>query len=509
MADKRAKIFGILVVLVAFLVASFSSLAITSPNILDTDASTYIIVVMLMIFVFLVFCAKEDIDFGYNKRNILYSALILIIYVILLSCLRVYLSSAFMSYRIDALLFPLLLLCFVVLVFGISGAKKLLPLIVYAAFASPFLLMPFLNLSNAFANLNANFVYSIIKSTGIAATRVGLVITSRLGASITISSTCVSIGTFIAFILFLIPIAYLYEGKLRSKLYWIASGTALILILNALRMLFIALVWVYYGLGGAINTFHLFAGQLIFYAAIIIMVLISGKYGLQIKKAGKKTAKDIKSFYDVKDRGLFKMAILAVLFAIIVLVLNSGYGRAIRAPAVLFANNDTNRVVLTNLILNSIENSGNSIAILNTSNTVDLFLLGNIHANLSKSVYAITTVTYSAVPYTNLPGYEPVGSSSKYNLKNGITITAQTAYSNNQLFEINYFSIPYNLSGSWLMVTYVLFERVNMSSLPDCSLINYSATGSVNNIETYIYNLVTDSGSRGLMCQSYLIASSE
>src|SRR5208282_3427401 len=99
-----------------------------------------------------------------------------------------------------------------------------------------------------FANINANFIFGIIKSTGISAAKVGLVISSRLGASITISSTCVSLGTFIAFVMFLIPLAYLYEGKLKRKLYWIVSGTALMLLLNMVRMLFIALVWVYYGL---------------------------------------------------------------------------------------------------------------------------------------------------------------------------------------------------------------------------------------------------------------------
>ena len=507
MSNKRAKIFGILIIFAAFLVASIGSLMVTSPSVLDTNAETYVIVVMLMLFVFIIFSAKSDVEFEYRRKNILYAVILLALYLFLLSYLRVSLSTAFLSYRIDALLFPLLLLCFVVLVFGFSGARKMWSLIAYAFFASPLLLIPVLNLNNAFANVNANLVYNIVKATGAPATREGLVIFSRLGANITISGTCVALGTFVAFVMFLIPLAYLYEGTLRRKLYWVVSGTALMLALNTARMLLIALVWVYYGLGNAVTTFHIFAGQLIFYISIIAMVLIAGKYGLGIRKAKKGSAADLRNFYAVKDKRIFKIAALALGFGVIVLVFNLGYTKAIQAPSILFSHNNVSRIILTRTILNSISNSGSNITVLNASNTVDMFLLAGVHADLNRSAYAVTSISYSAVPSVVLPGYTPLGGVSKYNLESGVTISTQKAQSGKSTFEVNYFSIPYSINGSWIMVNYVIFERINGSSVPMCQSVSQS--GSVNWFESYIYNLAANGGgSGGLMCQSYRIASS-
>ncbi len=511
MGNKRAKILGILVILVAFLIASFNSLSVTSLSILDTDASTYIIVVMLMIFLFIVFSAKADIDFEYNKKNIIYSAAIFIAYVLIVSYVRVGLSSAFLSYRIDALLFPLPLLSFIVLVFGPRGAKKLSPLVLYSLFASPLILMPLLNLNNAFANLNAIFVYNIIKSTGVQVSRLGLVISSSLGSSITISSTCVSLGTFVAFVMFLVPIAYLYDGKKINKLYWGVSGVLLILVLNFLRMLSIAIIWVYYGISHAVNTFHLFAGQLIFYIAIILMVFFTYKYGLGLRKAKKGTLKDIKSLHLIKDKRLFLVTIIALVFAIVAFALNSGYYSNVYAPAIFFGTNtNASSLLIYHQVLAGAEASNGSIAVLSTSGTNYLFLLGNL-SDPNESAYAVANVTYSPLPYVSLPGYIPTTGPHSYLLKNGISVAAQSASSGNSLFEINYFSLPYNLSGSWFMVNYVVFEKVNPNSPSGCSMINYNSIGSLDYIESEIYNLIATqqlNANKGFICSAYMIASS-
>ena len=334
--SRRAKILGIAIVLIAFLIVSFNSLSVTGLSVLDTDASTYIIVVMLMIFVFICFGAKADINFEYNKKNILYSGLVFLLYIVLLSFLRVALSFSFLSYRIDALLFPLPLLALILLIFGTSGAKKLLPLIIYAAFASPLILLPLLNLNGAFANLNAILVFNLIKALGAPVSRIGLMITAISGASITVSTTCVSIGTFAALVMFLIPVAYLYDGKKIMKFYWILSAFLLMLLLNVARMIFIALIWVFYGLNSAVNTFHLFAGQLIFYAIMVIMVLIASKYELFIPQSSKKKKTKRKAQSKSNDWRLAVPIAIAIIFAIIGFTINYGYSSSIYAPALLF-----------------------------------------------------------------------------------------------------------------------------------------------------------------------------
>lgn len=508
MADKRAKILGIAIIVTAFLIASFSSLSVTGLSILDTDASTYIIVVMLMLFVFMIFAAKEDINFEYSKRNIAYSVLIFLFYVLLLSYLRVAFSFAFLSYRIDALLFPLPLLAFIVMVFGTSGAKKLTPLIVYAAFASPLILLPILNLNGAFANLNARIIYDFINAVGVPVSRAGLVISTSLGSNITISTTCVSIGTFVAFVMFLIPLAYLYEGRLRSKLYWMVSGILLILLLNLIRMLSISLVWAFYGLNSAINTFHAFAGQLIFYIAIVLMVLFAYKYGLSVKSVKKGTAKHIKSFYKFKDDDILVPVIFIFVLAAIALFLNSGYVNAVYAPALFFnKNSNISTGLLNQQILGSIENSDSAVLVLGTGPQGDLFLLGSNSPNADNSVYVITNFSYTPIPTRNLVGYQPLGRPSSYLLKNGVTITSQEAYSGNETFMVNYFSAPYNLSGSWVTVNYLMFDNASAPQ-SNCNLMGNEP--DQYHIESYIYNILNMQSPVpiGIMCQSYLIASS-
>ncbi len=516
MSGKSTKLIGIAVIFAAFLIAAFNSMSITSLSILDTDPGTYVIVVMLMLFAFIIFSAKSDVEFEINWKNVIYSIFVFAIYVVAFSFLRVSLSSAFLSYRIDALLFPLLLLCIVLLVFGGNGVRKLYPLVVYAAFASPLILMPLLSLNNAFAHVNTILIYWIIKGIGIQVSRAGLILTSAIGSNITISSTCVSLGTFVAFVLFLIPVAYLYYGKVRSRLYWVLSGIALILVLNFLRMLLIALVWLHYGLGGAISTFHIFAGQLIFYICIIIMVLLAGSYGLRVREKGdatpKRAKKSERAAKAVKpDYGkMLAIAAVALAIAVFAFVLNSNLKYALYAPATLFSSSVKGPAqgnALNSMILLSVEGSGNSIMVLNISNATDLFLLGNITANLNNSIYVMANVSPSASRGMNLPGYTPIGNSHSHLLRNGITVTAQMASSENNTFEINRFSVPYNVSGSWFMVNYLLFERINSTSVPTCDRTGADAN-AINGFESAIHGLVNGEGSTGsgFMCQSFNIA---
>ncbi|MDE1871095.1 MAG: exosortase/archaeosortase family protein [Candidatus Micrarchaeota archaeon] len=507
MNGKKAKLFGIAIIFAAFLGVSINSILATNPSILDTDSSTYIIVVMLMLLLFIIFSSKAELDFSFGPKNAAYAAFIFVAYALLLSSMRVALSSAFLSYRIDALLFPLPMLALVVLVFGIKGARKLWPLIAYSVFASPLLLVPVINLSAAFANLNALLVYAIIKGIGVQVLRSGYVITSALGSSITISTACVPIGTFIAFVMFLIPVAYLYDGSLKHKLYWILSGSALMLFLNFARMLFIALIWVFYGLDNAVNTFHVFAGQLIFYAAIIIMMLVSGKYGLGLARRAKKSRRGVAAPGIAAGR-LAAATVVAAAFAIAAFALNYGYYSDIHASYALFAGNaGVNAVALGNRIIGSVANSSGNVTVIGSTSIGEIFLIG--HANDTDSTYIIANASYSAVPKYRIPGYTPTGPLHSYLLRNGITINAQDAYSGNSTFELNYFSIPYNISGEWVMVNYVAFRKTIPGSTPSCSAINYGSIGPVSYFESEIYNLVMmqRTSSEGFICEGYAIAS--
>ncbi len=510
MEKRRGRFLGIIAIFLSFLIASAYSLSITNPSILDTDPATYIIVVMLMLFLFILFSAKEDLEFKFSWRNIFYGLIVFGVYVIALALLRVSLSFSFLSYRIDALLFPVLLVSLILPVFGTRGVGKLLPAIIYSVFASPLLLMPLLNLNSAFANLNAAFVYGFVKTLGIPVSKAGVKIFAGAGSSIAISTTCVSIGTFLALFMFLLPLAYLYGGRLGRKALWLASGVLLILLLNVLRMLAVVLIWVYYGIGSAANTFHLFAGQFLFYLAIIVMLLISGKYALGLERLGKDTRKDLAKFYMTKRNGIYATVALLLALALVSLFLAAGYGKQLYAPPALFGNeSQLNNLMLNERVLSALRGSGDNVTELGDTPVGYLFSLSNNAANGNRSVFVVANVSYAPIPDHNIPAFTPVSGAHAYLLRDGITIMAQSALSENSLFDVNYFSIPYNISGDWVSVNYLIFRMVNSSSVPDCGVLHSTAQPQ-QLAETYIYNMFSSQNysTRGFMCESYNVASS-
>lgn len=510
MAGKKRKILGIVVLFVAFLIASLGSLAITSTSILDTDPGTYIIVVILMLFLFILFLAKEDLEFKFRKKSIVVGVIVFVVYLIVLSYLRVALSFDFLSYRIDAFLFPLLLLSLIIIIFGIESLEKLYPVLVYALFASPLLLLPFLGLNSAFANLNAALVYGIIKLLGASASRAGLVISSAAGSSITVSSTCVSLGIFVAFVMFLIPIAYLYDGKTKKKIYWIISGIALILVLNLLRMLLVAIVWVYYGLNSAIGLFHSFAGQLIFYIAIVAMVLLTYKYEMRMKPAKKTTGKEIKTFYKNIAPEIIAIIGFVLVLAIVALFFNLGYTNSVNAPATLFGTgNGISAFTLDQYALKNLEYANSNILILGNSSDGNLFSLSSTPGEANQTVFVLVNSSSGSTQPSNSLISLPHGITHHYLLRNGITVTTTVVSSGNLTFDLNYFAIPYNTSSGWIALRYLLFQQVQQNSLPYCNLSKNNYSLNIY-IENRIYDAISleDSSTEGLMCQAYRIAGS-
>ena len=509
MERRRAKMLGILVVLAAFLLGSVNSIAATGMNVTDTDPSTYIIVVMLMLFLLIVFSAKEDLEFKFDKRNLLYGTAIFVAYVLALSYSRVALSFVFQSYRIDALLFPVLLVAFVVLVFGIKGVRKMKHVFVYALFASPFLLLPILSLNSAFADLNARLVYGVMRLMGIPVTQNGLTIVAPSLSSITISTTCVSIGTFVALVMFLLPLAYLYEGRIKSRVLWVASGLGLILLLNVIRMLFVSLVWAYYGIGSAINVFHAFVGQLLFYAVIIAMILLAGRYGMRIekiKKVGRKIGRAEKW-----DRLFLIPAAVAILFGLFTFVLSSQYSGAVYAPAGFFGGNSviSSQLTIRNMV-STLGNAHANVTQIGASIAGEVFALSQNRTNESNVTYVIATPTHAAFGGGMVVNYSAINSRGSYLLRNGITVTSAVIVSGGDIFYVDYFALPYNYSGRYATINYVVSGLMGNATSRFCDIDSYKALGMPNYIESTIYNMLNlqlGAGDRTLRCYSYYIAS--
>jgi exosortase/archaeosortase family protein len=340
--------------------------------------------------------------------------------------------------------------------------------------------------------------------------KAGVKLFAGAGSSIAISTTCVSIGTFLALFMFLLPLAYLYDGRLGKKALWLVSGVVLILLLNILRMLTVVLIWVYYGIGSAANTFHLFAGQFLFYLAIIVMLLVSGRYALGLERLGKDTRKDLARFYMTKRKGIYATVALLLALALVSLFLAAGYGRQLYASPALFGNaSQLNNLMLNERVLSALHSSGDNVTEIGGTPVGYLFSLSNNPSKINSSVFVVANISYSPFPDYSIPAFTPVGGAHAYLLNDGITIMAQSALSENSLFDVNYFSVPYNVSGDWVTVNYLMFRKVNSSSMPGCGALRGSPQPQ-QLAEAYIYNILSSQNysTRGFMCESYNVASS-
>ncbi|MGC8586868.1 MAG: archaeosortase/exosortase family protein [Candidatus Micrarchaeia archaeon] len=279
--DKR---IGIAAMLFAVMIMISTSFFITPLSILDTDPSTYVIVPLLMLPLFVVFEMRSGIDAHIDKKGLYSGAALFVAFLAASVYLRMVFTFAFLSFRIDLLLFPVAIIAISLMLFGSKSIRHFRAMAVYMLFASPAVLMPIINLNSAFAAANSVVVYTIIHAFSSSASYIPPITIADNGYSIGIGESCAGIGAMIGIVMLLAPIAYFYDGAIKNKFYWLASGLLLLIALNVARMASIGFVWLSGGASAAASYVHSFAGILLFYAVIIVMLLAAGAYKLKFPK---------------------------------------------------------------------------------------------------------------------------------------------------------------------------------------------------------------------------------
>ncbi len=506
------KTIGIAVLFVAFLLGSVNSIARTSFSILDTDSTTYIIIVMLMIFAFIAFYLKEDLKLSTSKKTIAIGAGLFVAYVVVLSYLRVSMSYAFATYRIDGIMFPLLLASLIVTLFGLGSLKRFNRLIVYSVFASPLLLMPFILANGVFANFNAGIVYGILKAAGINAVKSGITIGGASASTITIANTCVPLGIFIATVMLLLPLAYLYDGKLSRKALWVGSAVAAVLVLNIFRMSAIALVWANSGISGAVTLFHEFAGAFIFYIVIALFVLLAGRFGLSLR--GARITK--RSYAATRNAKLPLYPItFALLFGILAFILTMSYSSMLYASAANFSssyNATANPQQLVGVELGALRANGFNVSNEGAMQSFEVYAArdaGNTSAN--STIYIVSGYLDKPVPGVQMFRNTSVSNVTAELLPNGISLISAESTSNSTVFHLNYFSEPYLVNGSEVSVNYEMFATAGRGvGICGNGSVNRgpTITAAVDGFESAIYNFLSGHfGRTAPLCYAYEIAS--
>lgn len=272
----------LLAVFVSVLIST--SFFITQLTVSDSDPSTYVIVPIIMMPLFALLMHKNRMEIRITRRDIIAGTAAFALFAIVTVYLRMVIGYIFLSYRIDMLLFPLAMMSIVTLLFGLRNANRFKALMIYPLLASPLVLMPLLGLNSGFAVASTIAIASIAGHIFSNLSYVAPITISANGYSIGIGESCIGIGILVSTVLFLIPLAYYYEGRALKKALWILSGFFLMLVLNMVRMLAITLAWFYYGPNNATIAVHVFAGVILFYFTIALMILLAKRYGLAMPK---------------------------------------------------------------------------------------------------------------------------------------------------------------------------------------------------------------------------------
>ena len=359
--DKRV---GIALLTLLILIAIADPLRITSAYISDTDPSTYVIMPLLMLPLLSLFTAKEKLVPDVQRRDLFTGAGIFALFVLAVAGLRFELSYLFVSYGVEMLLMPLFVVSAAILLFGRRNLSRFKALIAYPIVASPAVLMPVIKLNSSFAALNTMAIYNLLLLFAKNATYYAPMTIAANGYRIGIGESCIGIGILIAMAALLLPLAYFYEGKPGRKVLWVCSGVVLLLVLNFARMLGIAAAWLGYGPNAATSLIHSFAGIVLFYASIIVIILLSGRYGLRVTQVRAETVKRRKAV----QIGAYQKAgiVLSLIFGAAYFLMYLGYPASMRiSPTVLAASvpfNFNNSGVMT--FAKDIAGSGNFMSII-------------------------------------------------------------------------------------------------------------------------------------------------
>jgi exosortase/archaeosortase family protein len=491
--EDAERIFQAVIIGIAFVIGAAATLAITGSTILDNSPTSYIIVTMLMGVLFIFFTLKDKSPVPKGEYGIIGATVLFVAYLTILSYSKGLLSFEFLSYRIDALLLPLLLMSIVMAVSGLKGIKRYAPVMAYLLFSSPLILLSILNSNTSLSTFSAGIVYSALKAFGAHVTQLGQQIMAPSGQAITIASTSVPVGTFIAFIMLLIPIAYLYTGNPTRKTAWIATGALLFFALNIIRMVILALAWASSGAGWAVSTFHSFGGNLIFYIALVIMLLSYRKFGLKLE-LGKNWINRLKlafSAYDIEEN--YGPILAAAVIALATLMFSFAYLSAINVPAAQFTSSQSSMISnytyaqLFQSAFSKVNASGVQNTYLGSYQGTMLFELGK--SSPANSTYLIV----SFYPYpergANVAFYSKAPSQSSYILGSGVTVTSFTAISNNTPFYISYFAVPVISNGVAYSANFEIFSPTGAPGLQYCN--PSQSAGLPEYIESSIYNLLT------------------
>ena len=247
---------------------------------------------------------------------------LVVIPVLVLLILPTQMSTYFWVWRIDLLTLPMFTAGCIALVLGTRTLLRVRVgiLWLFAAWPVPyqFVLQHFLEPFTAFT------VRSLRWATGFTsvATMTGgaegsfRVMGPEKSFVVVVASACSGANSLVGFLIVAGALAMLSGGTRRSKVLWVAAGSALVWAFNIARIMTIFVVGSLWGERTAIDGFHPYIGLVFFSVAMTTMVLLAPRFGVRLGRPDRSPVTFSKSV----DRGAPKWmaagAIVLVLAAI-------------------------------------------------------------------------------------------------------------------------------------------------------------------------------------------------
>jgi exosortase/archaeosortase family protein len=493
----KKRIVYIAAFIAALVIMLFNPLMATPSSILDTDPSTYIVVPMIMLPLFGIFVFKQKIEPSAKWQDILIGLSLFAALLLLIFYLRYYFSFLFMSFRLDMLVFPLAIASIAITMFGLREINKFKALLIYSMFASPILLAPLFAFNQVFAEMNAYIVYWVLHALDKSIIFVPPISIIGKNYTLGIGESCAGIGALIGIVMFLIPLAYLFEGKASKKVLWVLSGFAVLLLLNIARMFGIALSWFYYGPNASASFAHSFAGMAIFYATVVIIVLIPSLFGLKIPKIEKGKKSKVKERYS--RLAIFSLA-LPIIYALIYLAIFSNYANSASfSPAIPHSSTPLEGAEFDRFIASSVNATGFHYISYTFSNSSEVILFANSTFNASNPISMLVEPPNKEAEKALFSNVS-IEAHATFMGSDGINTEIYEVYYNNSVYFVAIKKVPYVYNGGYgIMAEYaVMPESAGFLGL-SCNYSHlYSTFYSLFNLG--IYNSTTMSRLESAYC---------
>ena len=477
------------IILISLLVLlTLINIILVSPfYISDTNPYSYTSMIILLLPLFFMLGLKEKFKADLDKNSIILGIVLFALFILSNTYLFMTFSFLFISYGIIFITYPLLLASIISLTIGIRNIRRFGSQIAYSIFGSSAILIPIVALNNQFVVFNTSIVFQIIKLLASNAVYISPITIGLNGSYIGIGNACVDIGAIIAIVFIMIPIAYFYEGKVKDKALWVASSAILLFVLNIIRMVSITMLIFYYGASTSILYVHAFAGMLLFYIAMILMLIFAGKYRMHLPRLPRSPVAN----YGRYAKYGFSLAIIISLIAF--------YASYIYVSASYIVPYEPGGGSLLNA---NVSGSG-----VNPSTFISTANYSEYRANASEGISAIYSISApnssvkqsilivasenSPVKYYIMNGSDTLGELNFIN-NNGISGSVAYAISNGTAFIVYSSKNPVGLSGGGTAAAeLILITPYNASENSRCIMHGFNLYSYIAGLPGYILNNVS------------------